>query len=131
MDDATVRHGRSLDRAVAVSLRVVDPAGADAQLCLDAYYAELNRRWEAGYDPSRGVSAAPEEMRGSAGSFLVAYMGEEPIGCGGVKHHPGEPSEIKRMWVAESARGLGLGRRILERLEGFARDAGAPAARIE
>jgi GNAT superfamily N-acetyltransferase len=35
------------------------------------------------------------------------------------------------MWVDQSARGLGLGRRILATLEALAREAGAPAARIE
>ena len=61
----------------------------------------------------------------------VAYLRAEPIGCGAVKHDPAGPSEIKRMWVAESARGLGIGRRLLEELERRARDAGAPAVRLD
>ncbi len=125
---------RTVERLITASLiqiRVVDPAGADARRCLRAYFAELNRRSSRGYDPSRGISAEPHEMREPAGAFLVAYLRDEPIGCGGVKHHPGEPTEIKRMWVAESARGLGLGRRLLTELEELARAAGAPAAHIE
>ena len=35
------------------------------------------------------------------------------------------------MWVAESARGLGIGRRLLVALEASAVRAGAPAARLE
>jgi GNAT superfamily N-acetyltransferase len=35
------------------------------------------------------------------------------------------------MWLAPHARGLGLGRRLLETLEGCARDGGATVARIE
>ena len=35
------------------------------------------------------------------------------------------------MWVAESVRGLGLGRRLLERLEGEALRHGATVARLE
>jgi len=42
------------------------------------------------------------------------------VGCGAVKHHPGSLSEIKRMWVAESARGLGIGPRLLTGLEACA-----------
>jgi ribosomal protein S18 acetylase RimI-like enzyme len=63
--------------------------------------------------------------------FLVAYVRGEPVGCGAVKHHPGAPSEIKRMWVAESARGLGIARRLLAALEADAVRSGASVARLE
>jgi ribosomal protein S18 acetylase RimI-like enzyme len=53
------------------------------------------------------------------------------VGCGAVRNHPGAPSEIKRMWVAESARGMGLGRRLLTELESLARASGAVAARLD
>lgn len=117
--------------AAAVEIRPVDPAGPDAVRCLSAYYAELNRRSDKGYDPKAGVSAEPHELRPPAGAFFVAYLHGEAIGCGGVKHHDGAPTEIKRMWVAESARGLGVGRRMLACLEACARDNGAATAHIE
>jgi ribosomal protein S18 acetylase RimI-like enzyme len=53
------------------------------------------------------------------------------MGCGAVKLHGSEPAEIKRMWVAPSARGLGLGRRILKELERYARAHGASVAHLE
>ena len=117
--------------AAAVEIRVVDPAGRDALRCLSAYYAELNRRSDKGYDPNAGISAEPHELSPPAGAFFVAYLHGEAIGCGGVKHHDGAPAEIKRMWVAESARGLGVGRRMLACLEACARDNGAATAHIE
>jgi hypothetical protein len=40
-------------------------------------------------------------------------------------------TDIKRMWIAESARGLGLGRRLLEHLEGLAREHGSSEAHLE
>src|ERR687898_522802 len=73
----------------------------------------------------------PHEVRPPAGQFFVAYLHGEPIGCGAVKHHDGAPAEIKRMWIAPAARGLGLGRRLLEELEASARASGARLARIE
>jgi DNA-binding MarR family transcriptional regulator len=121
---------RLLTRA-AVEIREVDAAGADARQCLRAYVEELNQRWEAGFDPAAGVTAEPHELTPPAGCFLIAYLDGEPVGCGGVKHLPGCPSDIKRMWVSPSARGLGLGRRLLEELEQRVRDSGATVARLE
>jgi DNA-binding MarR family transcriptional regulator/GNAT superfamily N-acetyltransferase len=125
---------RTVERLITTSLidiRIADPAGPDARRCLRAYVAELNRRSPTAFDPSKGTSAEPHELRPPAGAFLIGYLGEEPIGCGAIKHHTGEPSDIKRMWVAESARGLGLGRRLLSDLEELARDSNAPAVRLE
>jgi len=48
-----------------------------------------------------------------------------------VKHDASAPAQIKRMWLAPSARGLGIGRRLLRTLEDCAREAGAGIARIE
>jgi DNA-binding MarR family transcriptional regulator/GNAT superfamily N-acetyltransferase len=125
---------RAVERLITTSmveLRGADPDGADARRCLRAYAAELNRRSALCFDPENASALDPDALRAPAGSFLVAYLRDEPIGCGAVRHRPGAPSEIKRMWVAESARGLGVGRRMLERLEALARDRGAPAVRLD
>lgn len=114
-----------------LEIRTADPASPDAMRCLQAYYAELDRRSDTGYDPAAGISAEPHELTPPSGEFLLAYAGGEVVGCGAVKHHAGAPSEIKRMWVAEPARGLGVGRRLLERLEACAQDAGALVATLE
>jgi DNA-binding MarR family transcriptional regulator/GNAT superfamily N-acetyltransferase len=114
-----------------VELRLTDPEHPDARACLHAYFAELNRRWPAGYDPAAGVSAEPDELRPPAGAFLVAYLHGEPVGCGGVKHLKDGPSDIKRMWVADAARGRGVARRLLAELEDHARRSGATVARLE
>jgi DNA-binding MarR family transcriptional regulator/GNAT superfamily N-acetyltransferase len=114
-----------------VEIKPVDPEHPDAQRCLAEYVAELNRRSERGFDPSVGATALPHEVRPPAGRFFVAYLHREPIGCGAVKYHSRAPAEIKRMWLAPSARGLGLGRRLLKELEQSARDEGARVAHIE
>jgi DNA-binding MarR family transcriptional regulator/GNAT superfamily N-acetyltransferase len=115
----------------AVEIRAADPAGRDARRCIRAYFAELDRRSESGFDPSAGISAEPHELTPPSGVFLIAYLRGEPVGCGAVKHHPDAPSELKRMWVAESARGLGIGRRLLAELEAVAARSGASVARLE
>ncbi len=117
--------------AASVEIVAIDPEHPDAQYCLAEYVAELNRRSTRGFDPSVGATAHPHEVRPPAGEFYVAYLHGEAIGCGGVKHHDDAPAEIKRMWIAPRARGLGLGRRLLDTLEQCARDGGANVAHIE
>lgn len=133
--DELVTAMRTVERLLATSLvdlRQADPASPDAQRCLRAYVTELNRRApQRGFDPSKGATAEPHEVRPPRGAFVVAYRRGEPVGCGAVKHQPHEVTDIKRMWVAESARGLGLGRRLLEHLERLAREHGSREAHLE
>lgn len=107
-----------------VAVAVEPPASPAAQFCLRHYFAELDARFDAGFDP--GVS------RPDAGSvLLVARLRGEPIGCGALKPNDDEPAEIKRMWVAAGARGLGVGRRLLSELEAEARRRGVRVVRLE
>jgi DNA-binding MarR family transcriptional regulator/GNAT superfamily N-acetyltransferase len=115
----------------AVEIRPVDPTHPDARQCFRAYFEELDRRSESGFDPDAGISAEPHELTPPAGCLLIAYLHAEPVGCGAVKHHAVAPSEIKRMWVSPSARGLGIGRRLLADLEACAAESGASMARLE
>lgn len=118
--------------AASVTIRAVDPAHADARAGLRAYVAELGRRFPEGFDPRAGTGTEPHQLRPPAGEFLVAYRHREPVGCGAVKHHRDEAwSEVKRVWVADSVRGLGLGRRMLGELENRARDAGSTVVRLD
>jgi DNA-binding MarR family transcriptional regulator len=128
---AAMRDVERLLTAASVQITAVDPEHPDARYCLAEYVAELNRRSERGFDPSVGATALPHEVRPPAGQFFVAYLHGEAIGCGAVKHHADAPAEIKRMWIAPSARGLGLGRRLLEHLEACALAGGARVAHIE
>ncbi len=104
-----------------VSVAVEDPASAAAQACLNAYYAEIDERFEQGFDLSKAISTEPAELTEPAGLMLVARLRGEPIGCGVLKFHGAEPAELKRMWVDRAARGLGVGRRLLSELEAHAR----------
>jgi DNA-binding MarR family transcriptional regulator/GNAT superfamily N-acetyltransferase len=117
--------------SAAVEIRTIDPRHPDARQCFRAYFAELDSRSESGFDPDAGISAEPHELTPPAGNLLIAYLHSEPVGCGAVKHHPGEPTEIKRMWVSPGARGLGLGRRLLAELEALAAASGATRTRLE
>jgi DNA-binding MarR family transcriptional regulator/GNAT superfamily N-acetyltransferase len=114
-----------------VDVDVEDPASTAARFCLDSYFAELDSRFDAGFDPSRSISADVDELTEPAGLLLVARLRGEPVGCGALKLHGRAPAEIKRMWVAPSARGLGVGRRLLSELEEGARRRGVGLVRLE
>jgi DNA-binding MarR family transcriptional regulator/ribosomal protein S18 acetylase RimI-like enzyme len=116
--------------ASLVVVEVADPADPRVQYCLSEYAKELGRRFPGGFDPARSISATQEELRPPAGLVVVATLEAAPVGCGAVKFHPGAPSEIKRMWVDGSARGLGIARRLLTRLETLAAES-HPIVRLE
>jgi DNA-binding MarR family transcriptional regulator/GNAT superfamily N-acetyltransferase len=117
--------------AAMVEIAPIDPAHPSARYCLREYFSELDRRFDTGFDPTRSIPANDEELRPPAGLFLVATLRSDPIGCGGLKFHDDAPTEIKRMWVADSARGLGIGRRLLGELEHRAAEHRATAVRLE
>ncbi|HEX5439642.1 MAG TPA: helix-turn-helix domain-containing GNAT family N-acetyltransferase, partial [Ktedonobacterales bacterium] len=117
--------------ASTVRIAITDPASTDATWCLEQYLAELNQRFETGFDPTRGISAHAHEMTPPAGLFLVASLHQRPVGCGGLKFHADAPAELKRMWVAPEVRGLGVGRRLLHELERHAQEAGIAVLRLE
>jgi|SRR5262245_1353826 len=117
--------------ASTVEIQCADPADPRARYCVAEYFAELDRRFRTGFDPAASISADDDELRLPAGLLLLATLHEEPVGCGALKLHPGEPTELKRMWVAPSARGLGLGRRLLAELESEAAKRGGRAIHLE
>ncbi|MCB1002953.1 MAG: MarR family transcriptional regulator [Acidimicrobiales bacterium] len=117
--------------ASLVRLSVVDPGEDDAQRCLRRYFAELDDRFDAGYDPEAALPLLLDEMRAPRGRFVVARLRGEAVGCGVVKLHGAGPADIKRMWVAPEARGLGLGRRLLTELEVLAAAEGARSTQLE
>ena len=125
---------RTVERLLTASMidvRVVDPRDAAAQWCLAQYYAELDERFEGGFELSRAISTDPDELMLPAGLIAVAWLRGEPVGCGVLKLHGRAPAELKRMWVSPDVRGLGLGRRLLRELEDLARDHGATATHLE
>jgi DNA-binding MarR family transcriptional regulator len=123
-----------VERLLSASLMKVDdedPASADARWCVAQFFAELNARFEVGFDPAISISADDEELRPPAGLLLVARLRRRPIGCGALKLHGDAPAELKRMWVSPDVRGLGLGGRLLRELEQRARLAGARVIHLE
>lgn len=118
-------------RAAGVRIERVDPASRAARWCVSQYFAELDRRFEGGFDPGRSLPAADVELRPPRGVFLVANVDGEWVGCGGVTSTSSGVGSLRRMWVADSMRGVGFGRRMLIALESQARVLGLRTLRLE
>ncbi len=111
--------------ASAVTFELRDAQDPKAQLCLQAYYAELGSRFEHGFDPGRSLPADGAEL-------LVASLHGDAVGCGALLvENGGVVGQIKRMWVSPAVRGMGVGRRLLAELEALARKAGVRVLHLE
>lgn len=115
---------------MAFEIRAVPLDHPDAQL--------LVRRALAFYAGLYGGSGDDDPMDADtfvapAGIFLVGYLDGQPVVTGGWRRiglarlGTSVTAEIKRMYVADDARGLGLARAMLVRLERTAREAGIEA----
>jgi DNA-binding MarR family transcriptional regulator len=123
-------------RASLVRLEPCDPSHPHARESLDAYFAELDERFDGGFDGRLGSPDDPAELVPPAGLVLVATLDGEPVGCGVMRIHRDEGgtieyAELKRIWISPDVRGLGLGRRMLRELELHGARAGARIARLD
>ena len=110
-------------RAATVAIDLVDPRSSPARSALTQYFGELDDRFRSGFDPhGGGADTDAAALRPPDGAFLVMFSDHTPIGCGGLQRIDQHTSEIKRMWIHPDWRGLGLGRRLLVRLEAVARE---------
>ncbi|MBP0616569.1 bifunctional helix-turn-helix transcriptional regulator/GNAT family N-acetyltransferase [Jiella mangrovi] len=114
-----------------IEFREMDPRSEVARHCLGEYYAELARRIEGGFDVKLSADPEAETMVRPRGAFLVAFSDDMPVGCVGLKGTCSDYCEVKRLWVEPAARGLGLARRFMARVEEIARDLGVPALRLD
>jgi DNA-binding MarR family transcriptional regulator/GNAT superfamily N-acetyltransferase len=117
--------------ASMIRIAATSPRHPHARRCLQAYFAELSRRFDEGFDPARSIPAGDQDLTPPAGVLLVATLRDEPVGCGALRYHGAAPAEIKRMWVSPAVRGLGLGRRVLAELEAHAAAQGVRTLRLE
>jgi GNAT superfamily N-acetyltransferase len=73
----------------------------------------------------------PTEFAPPRGRFLVGYLDMTPVVSGGLRLIEDGAVEIKRMYVVPEARGRGLARLVLARLEDIARSLGATRVLLE
>ncbi len=109
-----------------------EPAGsADAQWCLEQYYAELDTRFVHGLDRGTVQSTDVDEISPPNGLFVVVRLDGHPVGCGALKRSDPAVIDIKRMWLRSDVRGRGLGRALLGHLMDEARALGVDRVRLD
>jgi GNAT superfamily N-acetyltransferase len=72
-----------------------------------------------------------DRLLASGGRLYLAEVDGETVGVGGLRRLTETTGEIKRMFVRPSARGLGVGRAIVERLIADARELGFETIYLE
>lgn len=118
-------------RASSIVVETEPSDSEDALWCLHQYYAELDRRFENGFDQRLSNASTSEDFAPPHGQFVVAREDEAPVGCGALKALGDEVGEIKRVWVSSSVRGLGVAGRIMDRLEEAGRELGFAVLRLD
>lgn len=108
-----------------------DPRSELARYCLDSYYEELRRTFESGFEVGRSRDPQAENMIPPKGIFLLAMQDGLPIGCVGLSGNGGPMAEVKRLWVARPARGLGCAGALMGAVEAHARSLGIETLRLD
>ena len=101
----------------------VPPTGNEVDYCIRSYFDDLEPLF--GAQLTLEDYPLPEGSEPPTGVFLMARRltdsGEdELVGCGVLSTLEDGVGYVSRMWVHQSARGQGLGRRILDSLEDHA-----------
>jgi putative acetyltransferase len=112
---------------MTVQITAERPDSPDAR----ALVAELDAYLIPMYPPSSHHGYPVEKLVAEGVDFFVVRVDGEAAGCGGIKFFEDAYAEIKRMYVRPGFRGMGLGRRMMERLEEHAARRGIPVLRLE
>ncbi|MFG3053207.1 GNAT family N-acetyltransferase [Kitasatospora sp. NPDC048239] len=110
-----------------IEIRVTGYGHPDAQ----RLSAQVQEEYVQRYGDGDLTVLHPDDFESPAGLFLTAYLDGEPVACGGWRAKTAGPNgirdgdaELKRMFVVPAARGRGLARALLRRLETTAVEAG-------
>lgn len=116
-----------MDSLLAVAAEPFD--SPDVQRLVAALDAHLSER----YPPAQrfGPNLRAEHTEVGRGVFLVARVNGIAVGCGAVRLLADGDAEVKRMWVEPAARGQGVAKVVLERLQAAALELGATRLVLE
>ena len=102
-----------------VDIQIEPPSSAEAR----ALIALLDRYQTALYPVESNYLVDPKILAEPGFTFFVARVKGAAVGCGALRRHDGF-GEVKRMFVLPEARGRGVARALLARIETEARAQG-------
>jgi putative acetyltransferase len=113
-----------------VTVVAMDPRDPIAAQLIHALTEELVVMYaDMGYDGTGGF--ALEDLEAPRTVFVVAFAGDEAIGCGALRQYDDDIAEVKRMYTAPPWRGRGVAAVVLAALERHARAFGYHTVRLE
>ena len=110
----------------AVRITIADPAEPSVRVLIE----ELDQFMIPLYPVESNHLLDIETLRQPEMRFFAAFVDDEVMGCGGCWLHDGY-AEIKRVYVSPKARGLGLAKKLMQRIEAEAVAHGKLVARLE
>jgi putative acetyltransferase len=126
MQAAMTRRAMPGALASEIDIRIETPLSPAGRALIEASQTAL----EEVYPPEQIFSMAPEDLAAPNAQFLVARVDDTPVGCVALVDML-RYGELKRLFVDASARGTGLGRRLVLEAEALARDIGLRVLRLE
>lgn len=120
--------------------RIVEASGPEAMATAAALFREYAGVLPHGLEYQgfeEELATLPGKYARPGGCILLAYVGEEPVGCVAMRPleplagEVGRPCEMKRLYTRASARGMGIGRAICRRLLDEARKAGYARMKLD
>jgi len=115
--------------AEMITIAKEDPRSEDVSRLLSAFVDEVKKRYDS---PPADVGIFDPELVSVPGSvFLVARRDGNAVGCGALVPMDEYCVEVKRMFVAKGARGLGIATMILAELERLSREFDYDVMRLE
>ncbi len=111
---------------MSVEIRIDDPLSTDGR----ALIGESDLFIRAIFPPEECFTFSPDELSTPNTRFYIARDNTVPVGCVALVRYDAY-SEVKRMFVADSAKGKGIGRKLMQRLEQDAKNTNVSLIRLE
>lgn len=123
-------------RTLSATVMAADPGAELGAHVLRAYLDDVvsryRRRQATPGEVDEAMRAEPsDDLVFPTGLFVLAIVGGEPAGCGGVRLMTHGIAELTRVWVVPVMRRQGLGTQLVTHLEHHALDQGMTRIRLD